>query len=76
MRGYSNTSRTGLTSLSSTAVESNGFDDIVHTPSSPYCDDPSYWCHDDANYHNLAIQPVALDVDNAFLSDFFGLEVL
>lgn len=32
-------------------------DNAVHTPKNPYCGDPSHWCHSDANYHAMILQP-------------------
>ena len=34
------------------------FDDDVHTPSHPYCNDLSCWCHVSVSYHRKVGQPL------------------
>jgi hypothetical protein len=52
----------------------SGFDG-VHTPDNPYCDDPSCWCHTDADYHEIVIHPQATDAEIAQAFSYFGLQV-
>lgn len=48
-------------------------DDGVHTPDTPYCADPSCWCHTDVDYHDLATSPYSTDEEITLAYTFYGL---
>lgn len=53
-----------------------GYDDDVHTPSTPYCSNLSCWCHTSVEYHEEVTEPLnSSDIDLGALYSFTGWDV-
>lgn len=49
--------------------------EMVHTATNPYCDNPSCWCHESVSYHEEVTDVLATPPDEETVSaawSFFG----